>query len=86
MSNITPFLNDLVADLERDAAARAGVKVKVASLRKQIAAARLEAAKSAYQMGHNDTVEGVYGDPEEAVQELCEELDQEDGRGGVDHG
>lgn len=37
----------------------------------------IEAARIAYMAGHNDTVEGVYGDPDEAAEEICQELADE---------
>ena len=33
-----------------------------------------EAARIAYMAGHNDTVEGVYGDPDEVAEEICLDL------------
>ncbi len=43
----------------------------------RLRAERVDAARSGYLAGHNDTVEGQYGDPGDIAEEICEEIDSE---------
>lgn len=59
-------LRDRVADLED-------------ALCTRLANARHEAVMLGYCAGHNDTVEGTYGDPSEAAADICHEMDETKG-------